>query len=377
LFEQLFMKMNPEVIEMAILDDVLQGISKGKRSDSISVDGMLQRISKGKRDSENSESHAHVSGGAGTKKSPAANNASDGGGGVPWKRWAVHFLPVLVSALVAWFIVEQVQAELDEVKIQLALYDERHLQLTNSQQALQDSLGRESTTLAVLQIESVRLDARLQLVQEELADVTDLTGEIQELSSDLSIHQQTLDDNELSLLFLEQSSTVQSGELTRIGRGLDSQVDLLGEVSEKLEVVNQENDVALTTIAEAIRVADESAALIGTLAEQFDEETSKFYKPSDFVKGSGSSIQISSNCLVSLDCDLCLGDYKFYTTECDPPPPPSLQPPSHRTIVTTTALDATNTTNITAPPPRPSSNLPSTITQAPMVMAITIVVATS
>jgi hypothetical protein len=307
--------MDPEVIEMTNLDDVLQGISKGKRSESISVDGMLQRISKGKRDSQNSESHADAGGGTGPKKIPAANNASDGGGGVPWKKWAMHFLPVVVSALVSWFIVEQVQAELDELKIQLALYDERYLQLTNSQQALQDSLGRESTTLAVLQIESVRLDARLQLVQEELADVTDLTDEIQELSSDLSAHQQTLDDNKLSLMFLEQSSTVQSGELTRIGRGLDSQVDLLGEVSEKLEVVNQENDVALTTIAEAIRVADESATLIGALAEQFEEETSKFCKPSDLVQGSGSSIQINSTCVVTLDCGSSYDMYNCWNSD--------------------------------------------------------------
>jgi hypothetical protein len=147
----------------------------------------------------------------------------------------------------------------------------------------------------------VRLDARLQLVQEELSDVTDLTDEIQELSSNLAAQQQTLDDTELSLLFLEQSSTVQSAELTRMGRGL-------GEVSEQLEVVNQENDVALTTIAEAIRVADESATLIGQLSDQFAEETSKFCKPSDFVKGTGSSVQISSNCLVSLDCGI-LGLY--------------------------------------------------------------------
>lgn len=207
---------------MSNLENVLQGFSQGPRGkrDSTTIDDMLQRISKGKRDSENSESRACANERVETrqKQVPAANNTSDGAERVPWKKWAVHFLPVIVSALISWFIVEQVQTELDELKIQLALYDERYAQLTNSQQALQDSLGRESTVLSVLQVESVRLDARLQLVQEELAGVTDLTDEIQELSSSLAAQQQTLDDAELSLLFLEQSSAVQSGELLRIGQ---------------------------------------------------------------------------------------------------------------------------------------------------------------
>jgi hypothetical protein len=482
--------MDPEVIEMMDLDAVLKRLSTGEKAEKRgSVVSNADSLREWKKNH-----------GEGSKAS------SKDDGKVPWRRWIVNFMPVLVSALVSWFIVEQVQSELDEVRIELALYDERYLQLTNDLQGLQDSLGRESTALSVLQFESVRLDTsmqriqedmsgfadltdeiqemsselavqqqtlgdntqtllfleqsstaqsaellriggesiaidtrlqlvqedladitdltdeiheltsdlaeqqqtlgdntqtllfleqsstaqsaellriggesvaidtrlqlvqedladitdltdeiqelkselavqqqtlgdntqtllfleqsstaqsaellriggesvaidtRLQLVQEDLADITDVADEIQELSSNLATQQQTLDDTELSLLFLEQSSTVQSAELLRIGRGLDSQVDLLGEVSEQLEVVNQENDVALITIAEAQRVAEESAALIGPLAQQFEEETSKFCKPSDYVVAQGASrVYVSSTCVLHLGCRKELG----------------------------------------------------------------------